>query len=748
MSELASSALLPFRQRAPLAGLFIAAVLGVLASDQQPEWWPTWSAAFLAIALVVLRIRATLSACLLMFIAFAFWHGNQVATDPGYQRSRQKPFDATEHTVTLLVSSDPKPDQLRSVQRFMALVSCIDNHPARFQTSAECSGESFSYGDQLLAQGKFYLPTHPMNPGEFDFGDYLRRQSIYLSFRAHHEVPAMIIAKNKGDPLVAVALVGRQRVLESLQVGLQDDTEVAQTMQGMVLGARAETSPGLKKLFRDTGTIHLFAASGLQVGLFTGLAWSGLRYVRLPRRSLALAVVPVAIAYCALTGFHPATIRATVMAIFIAVGASLERPVATVNSLCGSGLLILGHDTQELFQTGFQLSFVAVFAILTAARPFAHLLYRPFQVDPFLPMRLLAPWQRTWHQAMLHTCEILSLSAVCWGATAPILIYQEHRLSLIAIFANLLVVPVATAVMFLAVAGLLAGTISSSITGYLNNTSWLLTKLILWILHAATLIPCHSVNLSPSNLLQPDHVTALAEGSDHVIHLHVKGHDWLINTGKLSQWRSLTEPYLQFRGVNRLDELVLCEAYPHVESILEVVNSEFQVARIVRSSRAQATSSISLCQGGQGQLSNDATAGDDPVKILFADQSAPSEASRGEPAVAAVLIHLEKFRILILPTVTEASLSALKCGHADVVYCGRLGNRRFPRDLLINKLSPSILVLNGTKPEVIANARDGPSTTKCFYVKQDGAITTELVNRELVIRSYRGSEFRLRSLSR
>jgi Competence protein len=150
---------------------------------------------------------------------------------------------------------------------------------------------------------------------------------------------------------------------------------------------------------------------------------------------------------------------------------------------------------------------------------------------------------------MLHTCEILSLSTVCWGATAPILIYQEHRLSLVAIFANLLVVPMATMVMFLAVAGLLAGTISISIAGCLNNTSWLLTKLILLILHAATLVPCHCVNVSPSSLLQPDHVTALAEGSEHVIHLHLKGHDWLINTGKLSKWRSLTEPYLQFRGI-------------------------------------------------------------------------------------------------------------------------------------------------------------------------------------------------------
>jgi hypothetical protein len=40
LSEMESSTLLPFRQRAPFAGLFIAASLGVLASDQQPSWRP------------------------------------------------------------------------------------------------------------------------------------------------------------------------------------------------------------------------------------------------------------------------------------------------------------------------------------------------------------------------------------------------------------------------------------------------------------------------------------------------------------------------------------------------------------------------------------------------------------------------------------------------------------------------------------------------------------------------------------
>ena len=748
MSETASSSLLPFRQRAPFAGLFIAAALGVLASDQQPDWWPAWSAAFCCAALVVLKIRSTFPACLLAFFLFAFWHGNQVTTDPGYQRSRQKPFDANEHTVTLLVSSEPKLDQLRSVQRFVALVTCIDNRAARFQVSAECAGEPFSYGDQIIALGKFSIPTPPLNPGEFDFRTYLQRQNIYLSFRTRRDVAAMVTAQNQGNPFIALALAARHQILQALQEGLQDDMEAAQTIQGMILGARAETSPALKKLFRETGTIHLFAASGLQVGLFSGLAWTCMRYIRLPRQSVALAIVPVVIAYCALTGFYPASVRATVMAILMAVGVSLDRPVATVNSLCGSGLLILIHDTQELFQTGFQLSFVAVFAIMTTVRPFGHLLYRPFQVDPFLPKRLLPPWQRTWHQAMLQTCEIFSLSTVCWGATAPILISQEHHISLVAIFANLLVVPLATMVMLLGVAGLLAGSISKSIAVCLNNTGWLITKLILLILHTATLVPCHSVNVSPSSLLQSDHVTALSEGSEHVIHLHVKGRDWLFNTGKLSQWRSFTEPYLQSQGVNRLDELILCDAPAHEAEILEQVKIDFQVAKIVPSSQWLAEAQTQHFRIEQYNASADAGAKADPVEIFSSNQPGPSETSMGEPVSAAILVHLDQFRVLILPNVTEASLSALKCDHADVVYCGRLRERRFPRSLLIAKLSPSVLVLNGTKPEVTANFQDSQSSPKCFYVKQDGAVTTTLLNNELVIRGYCGAEFRLRSLSR
>jgi hypothetical protein len=136
------------------------------------------------------------------------------------------------------------------------------------------------------------------------------------------------------------------------------------------------------------------------------------------------------------------------------------------------------------------------------------------------------------------------------------------------------------------------------------------------------------------------------------------------------------------------------------------------------------------------------------VEIFRSDQPGLGETSAPDSAISAILVHLEQFRVLILPNVTETGLTALNCDHVDVVYCGRLRSRRFPRHLLLAKLTPSVLVLNGTKPEVIANSEGSPPNPRCFYLKQDGAITTGLLNNNLVIRAYRGTEFRLPSLSR
>src|SRR5271166_1710212 len=107
MPRVSSDMFLPFRQRAPFAGMFVAACLGILASDRNPEWWPYWAAGFLLTVPAVCKKGSSWLALILAFAIFGFWHGNQVAADQGYQRSREDPFDGKEHAVTLVILSRP-----------------------------------------------------------------------------------------------------------------------------------------------------------------------------------------------------------------------------------------------------------------------------------------------------------------------------------------------------------------------------------------------------------------------------------------------------------------------------------------------------------------------------------------------------------------------------------------------------------------------------------------------------------------
>jgi hypothetical protein len=382
--------------------------------------------------------------------------------------------------------------------------------------------------------------------------------------------------------------------------------------------------------------------------------------------------------------------------------------------------------------------------ILTAVKPFAELLYRPLQVDPFLPRRLLASWQRVWHNVILRVCELFSLSAVCWVATAPILILQDHRLSLVSVIANLLVVPMATSVMLLGVASLAAGSISNNIAVCFNNSGWLITKGILAILHTLALIPGHSLNVSTGSLFAPDQVTALAAGYNHVVHIHVGSQEWVINTGKLSEWRQITGPYLQSQGVNRLDRLILPDPPSHAGRFLKEIRGDFSLCNVTPPVDAQVEPEPA--GHGPATLPRSTAISDSLIALSLSAQENRRSFGAHWPTVTSVLVHLGGFRVLILPTVTEAILTALKLDHADVVYCGRLRDRRFPRDLLISKLSPAVLVLNGTKTELTANPHG--NSPECFFLNQGGAVTTMLSGGNLRVRNYCGSEFRLPSRSR
>ena len=117
------------------------------------------------------------------------------------------------------------------------------------------------------------------------------------------------------------------------------------------------------------GTYHIFAVDGLRIGLLAGICLGLLRLLQIPRALCGAVVLPVLWFYVGLTGWPASAVRATIMASVVIAGWALRRPGDLINSLCAAALIILMWQPEQLFQPGFQLSFLVVACIALIVPP-------------------------------------------------------------------------------------------------------------------------------------------------------------------------------------------------------------------------------------------------------------------------------------------------------------------------------------------------------------------------------------------
>src|SRR5437016_5194079 len=167
--------------------------------------------------------------------------------------------------------------------------------------------------------------------------------------------------------------------------GLDDSPDVQNFLSGIVLGLRHQTTDDIEEPFQQTGTLRLFAVAGLHVGIVARLLWTFAIVLRLPRKTATALIIPLLFFYAAITGLHTASVRAAVMSALLLGGIFFDRKVLALNSLAAAGFLILLFDSNQLFTSGFQLSFAVVGTIVLLADPMFVRFDRIVAPDPFLP---------------------------------------------------------------------------------------------------------------------------------------------------------------------------------------------------------------------------------------------------------------------------------------------------------------------------------------------------------------------------
>src|SRR5256712_2121138 len=223
---------------------------------------------------------------------------------------------------------------------------------------------------------------------------YLTRRDVRRMLFVRYTEDGTLIRNGGGNPIMRAAQKSRAWMQQALCRGLEDAPEVQNFLSGIVLGLRHQTPEDIEEPFQETGTLHLFAVAGLHVGIVAALLWMVATEARLSRKSAAALIIPLLLFYAAVTGLHVSSVRAAVMSSVLLGGFFFDRKVFVLNSLAAAAFFLLCWDTNELFSTGFQLSFAVVGGIILLADPLSASLRAIGAPDPFLPRRLVSGLRR------------------------------------------------------------------------------------------------------------------------------------------------------------------------------------------------------------------------------------------------------------------------------------------------------------------------------------------------------------------
>jgi ComEC/Rec2-related protein len=717
---------LALRSRIPLAGPFIAACVGILLSDAYTYSWPIFSGLFCLFSLAALVWHKTFLTLACTSLFFAFWHTFLVDQDLGFQLSQMRGLNNHVHRWVLCAQSDPTSfhwaNQTR--QRFHAEVRQVDGFPARFRALVELGRTPLQYGDMIGIDGRLVSPEGPLNPGEFDYRTFLKRQSVYLVIRAIPGSQTQVLSGAGANPLVGLALRLRHGIEGIPVASLEDDPPIQGLIRGILFGDRSTIPPAIMDELQDTGTLHLFVIDGLKVTLLAGISWAVMRVARLSRRYTVILFVPLLL-YCAGTGLSVAGLRATIMSGILLLGVTTERPVLAKNLLSGAGLFLLLLNPQQLFQLGFQLSFITVAALTIATRPLAHLFFLPIRPDPWIPQRLLHPARRALSRIARHGCELLSVCSVCWLATLPFAWLTFHRISWYSVAANFATVPLGASMLAVGISSILAAPFCRWASLCLNNTNWLLGHLFLGVVHAFVAFPGQSTNAAEPGARSHPKLVMLASGRSNSIYLHAAATDALINPGSDSKYRRITRPFLRYQGVNQLCLLESSRHDADHEGCLRQLERQFTC---VSSPRRVAT---------QFQLADEPIGRATDATIVQLDETGIRvRGALADQSESMILVKIGEYRVLLVSD-SHRGRSPKQADCAVDLLCVS-SPRSFPLSDIQSKYNPQIVVY--------AQGKGGERTGQrsAIFLSDEGAVTLELCAGALNLQTFRGGQFTFR----
>lgn len=301
-------------------------------------------------------------------------------------------------------------------------------------------GLDFKYGQKVILEGKLTAPRPATNPGQFDYRKFMERKKQFYILKVREDNFYKIIGE-AGKNFIKSSAYKTSEKLERL-INEYSPPREGSILNAILLGRRQEIDDEINDDFIRTGTVHILSISGLHVGLLAFIFLLLLKIFRVPFKFSAGIMALLLIFYSAMVDNKPPVIRSTIMILVFLFGRVLRREQDNLNSLSFSALLILFFNPQDLFDIGFQLSFLTMGAII----------YMPPKLEKMFNVE---------RRSYVKTAAIVSFSAWLWSA--PFLARYFNIVSPVTLIANIIVVPLMFFVLASSVAFVGLGAISGAL---------------------------------------------------------------------------------------------------------------------------------------------------------------------------------------------------------------------------------------------------------------------------------------------
>lgn len=328
--------------------------------------------------------------------------------------------------------------------------------------------ESLLPGERLLIHGKFQQAYKLLSPAKGIAASAYISQYHYRSHPVEHPLSIK-------QQLLRYQYHLSKR-LEKLPLPKESQTILA----AISLGNSTLLTPDLRSKFSIIGCAHLLAVSGFHVTIITGalfLLLGCIPFIAQNHTLVRILTLLLVWVFALLTGLSPATVRASTMVTLYIIGKLLNEQNERYNTLAAAAFLMLFYQPLYLFDLGFQLSFLALLAILY--------LYPIF-----------SQWIKVRNPIVATPWNCLTLSLAAQAGTIPLCLYTFGSFPLLFLFTNIPLTIFATVLIPLTLCWLIVEPLFPWLAGIIASIIEVVSSWMILVIDSFSSIPGAAIEYS------------------------------------------------------------------------------------------------------------------------------------------------------------------------------------------------------------------------------------------------------------